>query len=133
MNRKEAIRQYEQEARLMELGFTHQEAEKIRLVSLTLHRWCERECNGEIERDETTDKPMHFYETASGKRKGYPVPDREKGAIRRLQAILVAHPGLDWYYQTDPRGCSVYIYRHDDVMPGIGVDCSYSTIGLAVY
>ena len=137
MNKRERERITAMYYRLSELdGFTFAECETLRKASMILSRWGERECNGEIERDETTGKLFHFYDvqTRSGwQRKGYPVPDRETGAKKRIQAIINVHPGFDWYYQTDPRGAAVYIYRHEDVTPGVSVECSYSSIGIAVY
>ena len=129
MTKKERERITKLFYRLSELGFTFTECESLRRISMALSRWGERECNGEIERDEKTGKPFHYRYGHTG----YPVPDRESGALRRLQAIIKGHPGLDYYYQTDPRGAALYIYRHDDVIPGVSVECSYSSIGIAVY
>lgn len=45
---------------LQSLGFTHEECEQLRRISMTLHRWHEMECgddNGCIEREEQTNKP----------------------------------------------------------------------------
>lgn len=44
-------------SRLRELGFSYEEAAELRRIEMTLSRWSEAECNGEIERDETTGKP----------------------------------------------------------------------------
>jgi hypothetical protein len=133
MNKREFERREHLRIRLLKAGFDDDEICAMVRISRTLSRWAERECNGEIERDETTGQPMAMHETARGHRCGYPVADREAGAIKRMNAIIAAHPGLAWYHQRDPRGCSVYVYRHDDVMPGVGVDCSYSSIGIAVH
>ena len=138
MNRTEAMRINEQADRLSKLGFTWAEAEKLRLISKTLSRWAERECNGEIERDcNSPYKPYRVWDSMtsqrSWERRQAIIPDKESCALRRLQAILSAHPGLDYYHQTDPRGAALYIYRHADVIPGVSVESSYSTIGLAVY
>ena len=136
MTKKERERITAMYYRLSELGFTFQECEALRRISMTLSRWGERECNGEVERDEKTGKPFHYSEiqTRSGWiRKGHPVRDMETGAIKRANDIVRTHEGIDWYYQTDPRGAALYIYRHDDVIPGVSVECSYSSIGIAVY
>jgi len=132
MNRKDAMRINEQANQLAKVGFSWDEAEKLRLISKTLHSWCERECNGDIERDGISDKPYHFYEvqTRSGwQRKGYPVPDRETGALNRLKAILALHPGWDYYYQTDPRGAALYLVPAGSK----NVESCYSSIGICIY
>lgn len=90
MTKREAIRQTEQERALMSLGFTREEANQLRRISMTLRRWYELECgvaNGGVERDETTGKTF-WYWSRTGKRTPY--PDRETGAKRRLRAIVDA-------------------------------------------
>lgn len=156
MTRKEAIRQTHQENILRDLGFTSEEAEALRRISMTLHRWYEMECgidNGCIERDETTDKPF-WHNSISGRLS--PIADREKGAIKRLKAIfearntrqLAAIPlddlqraqrnggtgftPLSYYLQTDPRGAVLYIIRPGDVPEGKDVSAYYSR-GICVY
>ena len=67
MNRKEAERLARQENVLLELGFTREQAESLRRISMTLHSWHERECgtgNGCIERDEETPLGGHAVEPA---------------------------------------------------------------------
>ena len=39
------------------------------------------------------------------------LPDRERGALKRLQAIVANYPGFGYYVQGDPRGCALYILR----------------------
>lgn len=60
------------------------------------------------------------------------VPDREKGALKRLQAIMSRYAPLSYYVQGDPRGASLYILRPGDVPAGEDASCYYSR-GLAVY
>ena len=150
MTKREALRQTEQARALLSLGFTQDEAEALRRISMTLRRWYERECGdgtGCIERDETTDKPVwrHAY---SGH--ATPIPDREAGARRRLEAIVKvrnrrvrverstgdvlgpATSNLSTYLQTDPRGAALYILRPGDVPDGYDV-ASYYTRGICVY
>lgn len=77
------------------------------------------------------------------------IPDREKGALKRLDRIVAARnerwfapnteanrisemPGFVLsYHQTDPRGCALYLLRASDVRPGEKLDSIYSR-GLAV-
>jgi hypothetical protein len=134
------MRQTMQENTLLRLGFTQDEAEKLRRISMTLHRWHERECGtdgGCIERDEATGKAF-WLNSMTGRR--YPVQDRETGARKRLAAILATRnartTGAEWhltaYVQTDPRGAALYILRPGDVPEGKGADAYYSR-GLCVY
>jgi hypothetical protein len=147
MTRKEAERLARQSEVLRSLGFTSEEAEQLRRISMTLHRWHERECgdgNGCIERDETTGK-AYWLNSHTMKRSA--VADREKGALKRLAAILKAHsergrdtgphtitrnPKLEAYIQTDPRGAALYIIRPGDVPAGEDVSAYYNR-GVCVY
>ena len=95
-----------------------------------LQRWSERECGddrGCISRDETSGKP--YWESSESNRR-YPVPDREKGALRRLAEVMAAHPDYVAYHQGDPRGCVLYLVAKSD-LNGCQIDQVY-TRGLAV-
>lgn len=158
MTRKEAIRQTCQADTLRALGFTSDEAEALRRISMRLQRWYAKECgidHGCIERDETTGKPF-WYNSISGRR--FPIPDAERGAEKRLAAIIGARnarhaPYTDviagpvtgdtttanrtdnrmrTYLQTDPRGAALYIIRPGDVPEGQDVS-SYYNRGICVY
>jgi hypothetical protein len=132
MTRKEAIRQTHQSDVLQSLGFTSAEAEALRRISLTLHRWSEHECNGVIERNEDDNNRPYWSNPNSGRHYVCRVADREAGALVRLQRIMDAHKPLSAYVQGDPRGCSLYIIRPGDVPEGANVDGYYSR-GIAVY
>ena len=60
------------------------------------------------------------------------MPDREKGAKKRLQAILARYPGFSAYVQGDPRGAALYVLRPGDVPAGADVSSCYNR-GIAVY
>src|SRR6476646_5583212 len=80
MTRKEAVRQTHQEDVLVSLGFTRAEAEALRRISLTLHRWAEHECNGTIERREDDgNRPYWSNPNTGGRHYVARVPDREAG------------------------------------------------------
>lgn len=153
MTRKEAVRLARQESVLMSLGFTAEEAEKLRRISMTLQRWHELECGNDrgcIERDgENGDgKPFMTYERGNGARGRYAIPDRENGALKRLGTILNARndrqlmsgqtidvqnpPLLRSYIQTDPRGAALYILRPGDVPAGKDAGAYYNR-GICVY
>ena len=95
------------------LGVANQDALALRRIEMTLHRWAEAECNGEIQRDgENGDgKPQCYY--GPNMDRHYPVADREAGALKRLSKIMEAHPEWTFYHQTDPRGCALYIIQNE--------------------
>ena len=122
-------------AALCRAGIALDDAKALRRISLTLRAWFEHECNGTIQRDgENGDgAPRIYREDSRGvHHRGAVVPDREKGATKRLRAILTRYPDLSYYIQGDPRGCSLYILRPGDVPEGRQPDSCYSR-GLAVY
>lgn len=100
---------------------------------MTFHRWDELECGDSndfnswaIERDETTGKPyMHVY-PHNGKSSRRPIADRERGAQRRLDAIMTAHPEFIAYHQGDCRGAALYLLRRSDLRVGESVDSVYT-------
>lgn len=145
MTRREALRQTQQAETLRALGFTANEAESLRRISMTLRRWYEHECNGTIQREgeDGTGRPR-WYNTYTGRMGGY-VPDRELGALRRLKAIidrrndnlacgLLSEFGgrVAYYIQGDPRGAALYILRPGDVPEG-GDPSAYYSRGVCVY
>lgn len=118
---------------LTRAGIDYCHAMALRRISMTLHRWHELECGtdtGCIERDEKTDKP-YWLSSYTGKRVSS-VPDREKGALKRLADIMAQYPALSYYVQGDPRGCALYILRPGDVPEGKDADAYYSR-GIPVY
>ena len=127
-------------ARLERLGITSDDALALRRISMTLHRWHELECgtgDGRIERDEATGLPYWYSANSrhlgANDRRAYSrTPDREKGALKRLAAIMAHYPTLGYHVQTDPRGCALYILRPGDVPEGADPDAYYSR-GVAVY
>lgn len=127
-------------ARLERLGITSADALALRRISMTLHRWYELECgtgDGCIERDEATGVPYWYNANSrhlgANDRRAYSrIPDREKGALKRLAAIMARYPTLGCHVQTDPRGCALYILRPGDVPEGADPDAYYSR-GVAVY
>ena len=112
-------------ANLAEMGFSFEESETLRRAEMALSRWSERECNGEIQRDERTGIP-YIYSTFSGKRIGR-AADREKGALSRVKALVESKPGLVWFHQGDPRGCALYVGRAEDLR-GESIHCAYSRL-----
>lgn len=126
--------------RLSKLGVSFDDGKKLRRISMTLQRWFEMECgsdNGCIERDEKTGKPFWYnansrFLTANDPRAYSPIPDREKGAMTRLEKIMKQYPALVYYVQSDCRGASLYILERNKVN-GENLDSIYSSYGVAVY
>jgi hypothetical protein len=143
MTKNEAMRQTEQENTLVRLGFTTEEAAKLRRISMTLQRWHELSCgidSGCVERDEQTGKTK-WRNSNTGKLS--PFPDRETGALKRLADIVencnrrrAAYfddsYDLNTYIQTDPRGAALYILRLNDIPDGKDPAAYYSR-GICVY
>lgn len=124
--------------RLTSLGFDYTEASQLLRIERTLHRWHELECGdetGSIERDEQTGKPFfrRQWQGMNGQwhDRKFPYPDKEKGALKRLSAIMEKHPDLIPYQQGDPRGCALYILNKDQLRQGEDINAVYSR-GLAV-
>lgn len=148
-------REFEQRAHyyaaLQSLGFTWGECEQLRRISMTLRRWHELECGDgneygswAIERDDNGDGPPymvhHHYRHGQGKDTvtRTRIPDREKGAKKRLLSIinaLAARKGVcnvNAYIQTDPRGAALYILRLGDVPAGEDASAYYNR-GICVF
>jgi hypothetical protein len=113
-------------------GISYDDAIALRRISMTLRRWSEHECNGAIQRDGISgDGAPYWHNTTTG-RKICRAPDRERGALKRLEKIMSAYPDLKPYVQGDPRGCALYILRPNDVPTGKDADAYYSR-GIPVY
>ena len=142
-------------------GISRDDIEALRRIEMTLHRWSERECNGEVEVD-YDGKAWRCSHVASNDHR-YRIPNREAGALRRLSSIMARYPHLRAYHQTDPRGCALYVYEkarlsklwhrsgcreevctcHDQTSkpyecsscgcrPQSDADCCYSSVGVAI-
>ncbi len=111
MTRREAERQTRQADTLRGLGFTREEGEALRRISMTLQRWFEQECGdsnpygswcivrgyktGGVFTHDDDGKPfMEHQHWTHGKGKDTttyePLADRETGARRRLDKIVAA-------------------------------------------
>ncbi len=109
---------------MQSLGFGYGEIQTLRRIEMTLRRWFELECgNGNdynsfmIERDETTGKPfMVIHPNDGGKYRTTQIADKEKGALKRLRALMATKPALWFYVQGDPRGCALYVGEQTDVI-----------------
>jgi hypothetical protein len=138
---------------LVNAGISMPDADQLRRIAMTLHRWHEWECGdgnsnaswcitrGRKERKPLPDLrgmgPSEFVHDDNGspymethwfdgKTTYQRIADRERGALKRLKAIMARYPELQAYVQTDPRGASLYI-----LPPGVNAD-NYNR-GIAVH
>lgn len=125
---------------LASLGFNANEISALLSVERGLSRWHELECGTgndrvsiSVERDEETGKPFKRvqYQTSSGwVDRRTPCRDMEKSYLARLARVMDGK-AVRAYVQGDPRGCALYILRHNDVPQGEDVHAYYSR-GIAV-
>ena len=120
---------------LCDAGITYEDATALRRISMTLHRWHERECGdgnsygswcitrgrkeGKVFVHDDDGAPFmehHHYLHGAGKdTTSYnSIPDNERGALKRLDKIMASYPGWISYVQGDPRGSALYILRPAD-------------------
>lgn len=128
---------------LRRAGIEKEDLQPLRRISMTLHRWFELECGTgndrvteSVERNEETDKPFKRiqYMGAGNKwvDKRYPIADKEKGAIKRLDVLRAKYPALVFYVQGDPRGCALYAVPVSSIREGENVDSIYNR-GIAIF
>ena len=139
MTKREAERWHHTVTALEALGLSWDEINTLRRIEMTLRAWATLECGNSndyaswaIERDEKDDKPymVRFPYQGDQKTTRTPIADREKGALKRLDAIMTKYPKLVRYHQGDPRGCALYIVRKSDI--GNGDISSLYNRGVAV-
>ena len=128
--------------RLIQAGISFPHAQELRRISMTLHRWHELECGdgnnyaswsivrgkktGKVFEYDDDGKPYLERHVHTSNEPTYSlIADRERGAQKRLSAIMANYPILTAYIQGDPRGCALYI--------GEGLTDSNYSHGIAVY
>lgn len=90
-------------------GITPGDARILRLAQLTLRKWAEEECNGEIQREESTGICFrHYGRGTKGPFQTVRIADRETQALASV-AKVAERLSLHVYHQRDPRGCSLYV------------------------
>ena len=147
---------------LVQAGIAMPDADQLRRIAMTLHRWHELECGdsndyasqcvvrGKLVRErikteqglnvrkdtfEYDDNGAAYLEIHPYNANGARyerIADRERGAQKRLAKIMARYPGFQAYVQSDPRGAALYILRPGDVKEGDDVSSCYSR-GIAVY
>lgn len=144
MTKREREQRDWMQAAVERLGFTSWEFHKLRRISMTLHRWHEHECNGNIQRegDDGEGKPRwyrlnHSFLDPHDPRASYRIPDRERGALKRLGKIIADRNKrprdcvIHSYVQGDPRGAALYLVTAEQLR-GDSIDSCYNR-GVAVY
>lgn len=118
-------------SRMNSYGINYSDTIALRRIEMTLASWDELQCGDSndyqswvIERDQT-DKPYMVIHPHNGPSWRTAIHDREKGALKRLAIIMTRYPALIAYHQTDPRGCSLYVIRKDDIKD-CAIDCCYN-------
>jgi hypothetical protein len=121
-------------ATLNRYGFNTAESFELFAIERRLNSWFTRECNGEIDRDEKSNKVYGVFEChrRGPTRTRLPIRDLETAALRKLDAIMATRPHLVSYVQTDPRGAALYIIEKERLTPTLSIDCQYSR-GYCVY
>ena len=120
MTKEKAARWNVLQDRLMALGIERGEVETLIRIERTLSNWSTAECNGEIQRDEEAEnKPFRWWGmNGPGPGGCYRIADRERGALKRLGALMAKYPALWYYHQGDPRGCCLYVGAWKDLPSG---------------
>jgi len=139
---------------LVMAGIPMPDADQLRRIAMTLHRWHEMECgdsndycsyslvrgrkvDSAFEYDDNGKPYLEMHRHSESKTRYEPIADREKGALKRLAAIMARYPGFSYYVQGDPRGASLYILTPEHMerirdIPGATLDAYYSR-GVAVH
>jgi len=108
-----------------QFGMTRKDVLALIRIDSVLHSWGESECNGERYRD---DDDRTYWQN------GDRCSDRETPALARASRIAEQY-GCKFYYQSDPRGCQVHIYKPEDLKKrdNYEIDCVYNQVAMAVY
>jgi hypothetical protein len=142
LNGAEQQRWLERGARAQQrYGISHEDWITLCDAENTLSRWAERECNGEVQRDEPSDRwplgrprRMLLDRWESPTIPGPYISDHAAAAMRRAKSVLVGKPDLMIYWQTDPRGAQIYLYlRSECLARGGDISGLYATLGTACF
>jgi hypothetical protein len=118
-------------------GIAPDDTRALRRAEMTLHRWHELECGAgndrvthSIERDETSGVPYRhtrgYLSNGRYHESRVRVPDRERGALKRLHGIMQRYPQLIAHVQGDPRGCALHLVLRSDVGPSEKIESVYT-------
>jgi hypothetical protein len=116
-------------------GLDWEDANTLLSCERALHKWHEKECNGEVEQDEDTGKVWNVFLPIR-----FRVSNKEASTMRRLEKLLAYYNDdthkndpLMIYVQSDPRGCALYLYRKSDLYKRpYPIDACYSSIAFPI-
>lgn len=135
--------------RLQTAGISWEDSCALRRIAMSLHRWHELECgdgndyaswciargrkeNGEFVYDDAGKPFLERHAHSENKARYSSMPDRERGAIKRLRKIMARYPEFWSYVQTDPRGASLYVGQYTPATKGADPALFYNS-GIAVH
>ena len=112
-------------------GVTRHTWYELRRYCRQLHSLDEQHCNGEIQFDEDRQTWYRYNSDSYGTPtiKGNELRTQPEDILRAAEALIKRH-GLKAFHQGDPRGCSLYVYKPEDVHGDIS--CRYSTEATAI-
>lgn len=113
--------------------FTAAEWIQLRQYARIIHQWNEDECNGTIQwHGDNEETPKRHFQDRYGcfTIVGPTIQDKEKQSLESARKIAAKH-GLSIYHQSDPRGCSLYVYNVHD-LKGRKIDECYSVMARPV-
>lgn len=114
--------------------FTTAEWASLKRLAKVIHKWNEDECNGAIRWEGDNEEiPRRYYLDNYGTytKAGPIMRNKEQQSLESAWKIAESH-GYSVYHQTDPRGCSLYLYHACDIPKGGKIDELYSSIGRPV-
>ena len=101
---------------------------ELRRYCRQLHSLDEQACNGEIQFDEDRQT---WYRYGTPTIKGSELRTTPEDILRAAEALIQRH-GLKAFHQSDPRGCSLYVYKPEDVRGDEDIRCCYNTEATAI-
>ena len=113
---------------------------ELRRICRKLHTLDEMACNGEIQDPDDTDTWYRYNPDQYGTptKQGNKLRTQPQDLLRTAETLVRSH-GFRAYHQGDPRGCSLYVYKPEDLErcsrgsePGYGISAYYSQIGTAI-
>ena len=104
---------------------------ELRRYCRQLHSLDEQACNGEIQFDDDRQTWYRYNSDRYGTPtiKGSELRTTPQDILRAAEALIQRH-GLKAYHQGDPRGCSLYVYKPEELTGDI--HCHYNTQGTAI-
>lgn len=114
--------------------FTAAEWASLKRLAKIIHQWNEDECNGAIQwHGDNEETPKRHFQDRYGcfTVVGPTIQDKERQSLESAWKIAESH-GYSVYHQSDPRGCSLYLYHACDIPKGRKIEECYSTIARPV-